>query len=64
MMNADPMLVNTPHYETVDKILNSDLFDAFRLMPKPVLHMCHILRSCDPAYLVELSYLSIVYFSE
>lgn len=64
MKKDDPMLVNSPHYETVKKIKDSDMYEAFKLLPKPAVHHCNLMRMVDPDFLVKLTYYRFVFYSE
>lgn len=42
----------------------TDLFHVFNKMPKPVVHHTHLTATADANFLVELTYLDRVYYSE
>lgn len=64
MLEEDPMLVNAPHYEKAEKILNSDLYKCFEKLPKPAVHHVHLTGCVDPDFLVKLTYYRYVFYSE
>jgi len=58
------MLINGTHYEKLDKIQNSELYDMFKKMPMPVHHHTHLTGAVDVDFLVRLTYYRYVYYSE
>jgi len=64
MLDNDPVLITAPHYEKLDKLLNSPLFDCLRMMPKPAIHHTHLTATADVKFLVELTYNDFVFYSE
>ena len=65
-MNAeDDTLVTGSFYEKKEKLMKSDLYDAFDLMPKTVVHHIHLTASCSVDFLVnKLCYYDFVYFNQ
>jgi len=64
MLEEDPVIVTADHYDKLDKLLNSDLYQAFLLMPKPAVHHTHLSGSVDIDLLIKFTYYSYVYYSE
>lgn len=65
-MNAeDDTLVTGAFYEKKTKLMSSDLYDAFDLMPKTVVHHIHLTASCPVGFLVDkLCYYDFVYYNQ
>ena len=65
-MNAeDDTLVTGSFYEKKEKLMKSDLNDAFDIMPKTVVHHIHLTASCSVDFLVnKLCYYDFVYFNQ
>jgi len=64
MLDEDPTIVTASHYETLDKLLNSELYECLKLMPKPAVHHTHLTATASLDYLVSLTYNDFVYYSE
>jgi hypothetical protein len=64
MFFEDPVLVTAPHYEKLQKLLNSPLFDCLKMMPKPAIHHTHATATADVEFLIGLTYNDFVYYSE
>jgi hypothetical protein len=52
MLEDDPVLITAPHYDKLDKLLNSDLHEALKMMPKPAVHHTHLSGSVDVEQLI------------
>lgn len=57
-------MFTAPFNEKKDQIFQTDLFDIFSKMPKPVVHHTHLTATADANFLVELTYIDRVYYSE
>lgn len=64
MLEKDPMIVTGGHYEKLEAIESSPLYEAFLQMPKSVIHHCHLTGAVPVDFLVQLTYHSYVYYSE
>lgn len=64
MLESDPVLITASHYEKLDKLQNSALYDCLKMMPKPAIHHTHLTATADVKFLVELTYNDFVYYSE
>lgn len=45
-------------------LVNSDLYKAFKGMPKPAIHLSQSGAAANIAFLVKLTYYDFVYYSE
>lgn len=64
MLAEDPALVCKEYYESYKILKQSDLFDCFYRMPKPVVHHAHLTACASPEFLVSLTYYDFVFYSE
>jgi hypothetical protein len=64
MLDNNPVLITAPHYDKLDFLLNSPLYDCLRVMPKPAIHHTHLTATADVKFLVELTYNDFVFYSE
>ena len=63
MLEEDPVIVTAPHYDKLKKLLDSDLHEALKLMPKPAVHHAHISGCVDIELLIKFTYYNYVYYS-
>jgi hypothetical protein len=56
LLESDPMIVNGGHYEKMEAIEQSPLYEAFLQMPKSVHHHCHLTGAVPVDFLVHLTY--------
>lgn len=64
MLEADHSLIVGEYYDKVQSLLDSPLYDALQMMPKPALHHAHLTACASLEYLVELTYKDCVYYSQ
>jgi hypothetical protein len=66
VMNAeDDTLVTGEFYSKKEKLMKSDLYNAFDRMPKTVVQHIHLTASCTVDFLVDrLCYYDFVYFNQ
>lgn len=64
MLADDPYLMQRPYVERRDTLVNSELFEAFKEMPKPAIHHSHVTAASSVEFLIKLTYYHIVYYSE
>jgi len=58
------VLVTAPHYSRLKKLLDSDLYHLFKLMPKPTVHHTHLTACADKEFLLRMTEQDEVYYSE
>lgn len=64
MLNDDPVLVTAPHYEKLQSLIDSPLYDCLKMMPKPAVHHTHLTACAPVEFLVDLTYNDFVFYSE
>lgn len=64
MLKENPTLIIGDHYENLYKLLNSPLYECFKVMPKPGVHHTHLTATADVHFLIYLTYNDAVYYSE
>jgi hypothetical protein len=64
MLSDDPYLMQRPFVERRDTLVNSELYEAFKQMPKPAIHHSHVTAAASVPFLLKLTYYDIVYYSE
>jgi hypothetical protein len=64
MLLADPVLVTAPHYDKLKKLIDSPLYEVFKMMPKPAIHHTHLTACADKKFLLKLTYHDQVYYSQ
>jgi hypothetical protein len=64
MLADDPFLMQRPFGERRDTLVNSELFEAFKQMPKPAIHHSHVTAASSVEFLLKLTYYESVYYSE
>jgi len=61
----DNTIFTGSYYEKKDKLIASDLYDVFDLMPKTVVHHIHLTAAASIDFLVnKLCYYDFVYFNK
>lgn len=64
MIDKDHSLVIGDYYDKLDSFVNSDLYDCLKMMPKPVIHHCHLTACASLDFLLSLTYQDCVYYSQ
>ncbi len=64
MIAQDHAIVIGPYYEKLQDLLNSPLYECFKVMPKPAVHHVHLTACASLDYLVGLTYKDCVYYSQ
>lgn len=64
MLEDDPYLMQRPFHEKRDILVNSQLYECLKMMPKPAIHHSHVTAACSVKFLLKLTYYDIVYYSE
>ena len=64
MISKDHSLVIGPFYDKLQTLVNSPLYECFKIMPKPALHHVHLTACASLDYLVDLTYKDCVYYSQ
>lgn len=63
MLEEDPVILTADHYDKLYKLLGSDMHEAFKLLPKPVVHHTHLSGSVNVDLLIRFTYYDYVYYS-
>lgn len=63
MIENDHSLLIGEYYDKLDSLVNSPLFECFKMMPKPVVHHAHLTACASLDYLLSLTYKDSVYYS-
>ena len=64
MLLQDATLVTALHYQSLQKLLNSPLYECLKMMPKPAIHHTHLTACADKNLLLKLTYFDYVYYSD
>jgi hypothetical protein len=64
MLAEDPSLVTGLYYDKYQKLINSKLYEALNIMPKPAVHHCHITAAAPVDLLIRLTYYDYVYYND
>ena len=52
MISNDHALNIGEYYDKLESLVNSPLFDCFKIMPKPAVHHAHLTACADTNYLI------------
>ena len=63
MISQDHALCVGEYHDKLEPMINSPLYECFKLLPKPAIHHAHITASASIDYLIELTYKDFVYYS-
>lgn len=63
MIADDHNLLIGEYYDKLESLVNSPLYDCFKIMPKPVVHHAHLTACGSLDYLLSLTYKDCVYYS-
>ena len=63
MIADDHNLLIGEYYDKLESLVNSPLYDCFKMMPKPAVHHAHLTACADLDFLVSLTYKDCVYYS-
>ena len=64
MLFKDPTLVTALHYQSLQKLLSSPIYECLKMMPKSAIHHTHLTACADKSLLLKLTYYDYVYYSE
>ena len=64
MIEQDHSLLIGEFKDKLPSMVNSPLFEVFKLMPKPAVHHAHLTACATLDYLVSLTYKNCVYYSQ
>ena len=64
MKTTDHAICVTDYHDRLQVFLDSPLFQCLKLLPKPAVHLAHLVASAPSAFLLDLTYKSCVYFSK
>ena len=63
MLSKDHSLCVGEYYDKLETMVNSPLYECFKMLPKPAVHHAHLTASATIDYLLELTYKDCVYYS-
>ena len=64
MIENDHSLLIGEYYDKLDSLINSPLYDVFKMLPKPALHHVHLTACASLDFLLSLTYKEYVYYSQ
>lgn len=64
MLSKDHALCIGEYYDKLDSYVDSQLYQCFKILPKPAVHHAHLTASATVDYLLELTYKDFVYYSQ
>ena len=64
MLTDDPTLITGTHYDKLEALKKSPIYEGLKMMPKPAIHHTHLTATATLDFLLSFTMYDFVYYSE